>query len=443
MSNKHTAYEPSQIEQEIYKKWEQEDAFHDEPDERPSYCIVIPPPNVTGALHLGHALNNTIQDVLTRFHRMKGHNTLWLPGTDHAGVATQSVVERRLWETEKKTRHDLGREELISIIWKWKDEYEQRIINQLKGLGCSCDWKRTRFTMDKGLSRAVREVFISLFKEKLIYRGKRLINWCCQHRTALSNDELSYNVIHGHFWHIRYPLKDDPSQGLVVATTRPETMLGDTAVAVHPRDERYKHLVGKSVILPLLNRELPVIADDILADPEKGTGAVKVTPAHDPNDYECGQRNNLPFINILNDDGTLNENAGPYQGIDRNEARKQVVKDLKEQGYLIKTEDHEYEAAHCYRCHDVIEPYFSNQWFVSMDPLVVLARKAVEDKEVVFYPAAKTKQFMDWLNSTPDWCISRQIWWGHRIPIWYCADCNPRIELSEKGDVLTIPGDAV
>ncbi|OGL43572.1 MAG: valine--tRNA ligase [Candidatus Schekmanbacteria bacterium RBG_13_48_7] len=442
MNDQHSAYDPNQIEKAIYEDWEKSGDFHDEPDDRIPYCIVIPPPNVTGALHVGHALNNTIQDVLIRFYRMRGFNTLWLPGTDHAGVATQSVVERRLWESEHKTRHDLGRDVLIERIWRWKDEYETRILSQLKRLGCSCDWKRTRFTMDEGLSRAVREVFINLFKENLIYRGKRLINWCCQHRTALSNDELVYEPAKGQYWYIRYPVKGDSSQSIIVATTRPETMLGDTAVAVHSTDDRYKHLHGKTVILPLLEREIPVITDDELANPKKGTGAVKVTPAHDPNDYECGKRNDLQFISILNDDGTLNENAGPYAGLDRYEARKRVVEDLATRNLLVKVEDHEYEIAHCYRCHDIIEPYLSDQWFVKMAPLVELARQSVMDDEVIFFPQSRSKQFLDWLDTTPDWCISRQIWWGHRIPIWYCTVCNPDIKINEKGDILAIPGDA-
>jgi valyl-tRNA synthetase len=442
VNEKHTTYDPDLIEQQIYERWEKDSNFHDDPDERTPYCIVIPPPNVTGALHVGHAMNNVIQDVLIRYYRMQGFNTLWLPGTDHAGVATQSVVERRIWESENKTRHDLGREELVKRIWAWKDEYETRILNQLKRLGCSCDWDRTRFTMDKGLSRAVRAVFINLYGEGLVYRGKRLINWCCQHRTALSNDELNYEPFSGHYWYIKYPVTGDTSRGIIVATTRPETMLGDTAVAVHSSDERFKDLVGKTVTLPLLGREIPVITDDILADPEKGTGAVKVTPAHDQNDYDCGIRNGLQFINILNEDGTLNENAGPYSGMDRYDARNRVLEDLEKQGLLVKTEDHEYEVAHCYRCDDIIEPYFSNQWFVKMAPLVELAREQVLNGEVQFFPESRTKQFLDWLDTTPDWCISRQIWWGHRIPIWYCRDCCPEIQVNEWGEVISIPGDA-
>ena len=437
------AYNPLIVEPEIYEAWEREGVFRSKPDSRPPYCIVIPPPNVTGALHMGHALNNSIQDVIIRYQRMKGLNVLWLPGTDHAGVATQSVVEKKLWEEQKLTRYEVGRKKLLELIWEWKEKYGNRIIDQLKSLGCSCDWERTRFTMDPGLSRAVRVVFITLYHEGLIYRGKRLINWCTKHRTALSNDELIYEEEKGYFWYIRYPLSSNLEKSIVVATTRPETMLGDTAVAVHPSDERYQDFIGKTVILPLTGRHIPVIADSILADPERGTGAVKVTPAHDPNDYECGKRNNLPMINIFNEDGTLNEAAGRYRGLSIAQARKKIVEDLEKEGYLIKVEEHNYDSPRCYRCGTVIEPFLSDQWFVKMEPLVKIAREAALNKEVVFHPETRLKQFIDWLDSTPDWCISRQIWWGHRIPVWYCTQCTKSISVDESMDVLKIPPEAI
>ena len=433
-------YSPTEIEGKNYKFWENTGYFHPEVDDRESYCIVIPPPNVTGALHLGHALNNTIQDVLIRFNRMQQLNTCWIPGTDHAGIATQSVVERNLYKNEKKTRHDIGREALLEKIWEWKKTYGNRIINQLKKLGCSCDWDRTCFTMDENLSYAVRVVFLQLFKEGLIYKGKRLINWCPGCRTALSNDELEYEEVKAKMWQIKYPVKDS-DEFIIVATTRPETMLGDTAVAVHSSDERYKHLVGKKCILPLMQKEIPIIADDILADPQKGTGAVKVTPGHDPNDYATGLRNNLEMINILNEDGTLNENAGVYKDLTVQEGRKKVLQNLEKLGLLGKIEDITHPVAHCYRSKDVVEPYLSNQWFVKMAPLVELAKKAVLDKEVTFFPGSRTNDYLHWLDRTPDWCISRQIWWGHRIPIWYCSDCN-NIEFNDDNEPISIPETA-
>ena len=341
-----TTYNPEEITPKWYKYWEENKLFHSEPDDRPSYCIVIPPPNVTGALHMGHALNNTIQDVLIRFHRMRQFNACWIPGTDHAGIATESVVAKKLHQEEGKSRHDLGREAFLKRIWEWKETYGNRILNQLKSLGCSCDWDRTCFTMDQNLSHAVKVVFLQLFQEGLIYRGKRLINWCPGCRTALSNDELVYEDRKSNFWHIKYPVKGT-DLFITVATTRPETMLGDTAVAVHSRDKRYENLVGKTCLLPLMERDIPIIADDILANPEKGTGAVKVTPGHDPNDYACGMRNGLPMINILNDDGSLNENAGAYRGMNVLEARKKVVNDLKQKGLLEKIETIEHSVAHC------------------------------------------------------------------------------------------------
>ncbi len=443
MKAKPDAYDPSRIEKEMYELWEREGYFRSLPAPgRSHYCIVIPPPNVTGALHMGHALNNSIQDVLIRYHRMLGQNTLWLPGVDHAGVATQSVVERTLWEEERKTRYEVGREEILRRIWEWKDRFGGRIVDQLKMLGCSCDWTRTRFTMDDGLSRAVRTVFVRLYHEGLVYRGTRLVNWCPRHRTALSNDELVYREVQGRFWRIRYPLAGDPARGIVVATTRPETMLGDTAVAVHPSDGRYADLVGAQLDLPLAGRRIPVIADDALPDPEKGTGAVKVTPGHDPNDYACGLRHGLPMINILEDDGTLNANVpAAYRGLDRMEARRRVVEDLVRGGFLVSTEDHVHEVAHCYRCSDVMEPYLSDQWFVKMAPLVALAIEAGEKGLVRFHPESRLKQYLDWLGSTPDWCISRQIWWGHRIPVWYCPSCDPSVRIDEHGEVQRLTED--
>ncbi len=443
MTSKTEPYDPSRIEREIYSIWEREGCFRSVPAPgRRHYCIVIPPPNVTGALHMGHALNNSIQDVLIRYGRMRGMNTLWLPGVDHAGVATQSVVERTLWETEGKTRYDVGRERLLEMIWQWKERFGGRIVEQLKTVGCSCDWERTRFTMDEGLSRAVRTVFLRLFHEGLVYRGTRLVNWCPNHRTALSNDELVYKEIQGHYWHIRYPLVDDPSRGVVVATTRPETMLGDTAVAVHPSDERYRDLVGRRLVLPLTGRTIPVVADEILPDPAKGTGAVKITPGHDPNDYACGLRLCLPMINILTEDGKLAGSVPPaYQGLARDEARERVVADLVREGLLVGTEDHPHEVAHCYRCSSVIEPFLSDQWFVHMEPLVELARGAGADGLVRFYPPGRLKQYMDWLDTTPDWCISRQIWWGHRIPVWYCPACDPSVGVDGRGDIVRLTED--
>ncbi len=436
------SYSPQEIESKWYKFWEENKYFHSTPDQREHYSIVIPPPNVTGALHLGHALNNSIQDVLIRFHRMLGYNACWIPGTDHAGIATQSVVERELFKKENKTRHDIGRQALLDRIWKWKENYGNRIIDQLKKLGCSCDWDRTCFTMDEHLSHAVRVVFLKLFQEGLIYRGKRLINWCPGCRTALSNDELVYHDVSAHLWYIRYPVKGT-SEYITVATTRPETMLGDTAVAVNSQDPRYQHLIGKTCILPILEREIPIVADDLLADPQKGTGAVKVTPGHDPNDYACGLRNHLPMISILNEDGTLNSNAGKYQGLKVMDARGKVVAELKEKELLVKIEPIQHPVAHCYRSDDVVEPFLSDQWFVKMAPLVEMARKVVLDKETIFFPPKREEEYLRWLDQTPDWCISRQIWWGHRIPIWYCRDCNPDIELTANGEPIRIPGTAL
>lgn len=442
MSSKN-AFSPKNIEQKWYQFWEKQNLFHSKPNpSQKPYTIVIPPPNVTGALHMGHALNNTLQDVLIRFHRMQGYNACWIPGTDHAGIATQSVVEKKLYDEEGKTRHDIGRDALVKKIWDWKEKYGNRIIEQLKRLGCSCDWKRTHFTMSPSYSTAVQEVFLKLFKKKLIYRGKRLINWCPGCRTALSNDELVYKEIPAHLWTIQYPIEGKKNQYIPVATTRPETMLGDTAVAVHPKDKRYKKWIGKSCILPLLQRKIPIIADPILANPEKGTGAVKVTPAHDPNDYACGIRNQLPLINILNEDGTLNSNAGPYANLTIPQARKLVLQDLKKQNLLTHTQPILHSVAHCYRSHDIVEPYLSSQWFVKMQPLVQKALQAAKKKQIQFFPPKREQDYLRWLHQTPDWCISRQIWWGHRIPIWYCTKCHPEIQLDNNHEPLKIPENA-
>ncbi|MFH1999765.1 MAG: valine--tRNA ligase [Planctomycetota bacterium] len=432
-----TTYDPSSVEDAIYDLWIRENLFHSQPDKsKRSHTIMIPLPNVTGVLHMGHALNNTLQDLITRFRRMQGFEALWQPGMDHAGVATQAVVERDLWAKEKKTRHDLGREALLDRIWEWKNTNGGRILEQLKKLGSSCDWERSRFTMDEVISKAVRTVFVRLFNDELIYRGKRLVNWSCPLGTALSNDELEYKPIKTHFWHIKYPLKDEPGRFVVIATTRPETMLGDTAVAVHPDDERYKDLIGRTVMLPLLGRPIPVVADDYVKRDE-GTGCLKVTPAHDPNDFEIGKRHDLEFLNILNPDGTLNENAGPYQGIDRLKARPRIVADLEELGLIDKKVEHSHEVAHCYRSGDIIEPYLSDQWFVKMAPFVELARKVEREGRVKFHPDRWTKTYHQWLDTTPDWCISRQIWWGHRIPVWTCESCKEVICETEDPSACT------
>ena len=425
-------YDPQEAQRRWYAFWLERGYFHAtaSPD-KPPYCIVIPPPNVTGALHLGHALNNTLQDILIRWRRMQGYDALWMPGTDHAGIATQAVVEKRLLEEEKKTRHDIGREALVKRIWAWKDEYEQRILSQLRLMGCSCDWDRTRFTLDDVCSKAVRRTFFNLFKAEKIFRGKRLVNWDTQLRTAVADDEIYTEDTPGHIWTIRYPVSDS-SESLHVATTRPETMLGDTAVAVHPEDIRYKHLIGKTVELPLTARRIPIIGDGVLVDPSFGTGCVKVTPAHDPNDYAAGIRNDLPMINLLNPDGTYNENAGPkYAGLDRIVVRKRVLQDLKESGLLERTDSHLVPLKHSDRSKTPVEPYLSDQWFVRMgdDPdgspgFAQQAIDAVTSGRLRIHPDRYAKSYADWLAEKRDWCISRQLWWGHRIPIWTvpCAD---------------------
>ncbi len=411
-------YDPQDAQRRWYGFWLEKGYFHADPaSDKPPYTIVIPPPNVTGALHLGHALNNTIQDILIRWRRMQGFDALWMPGTDHAGIATQAVVETRLRKEEGKTRHDIGREELVRRIWAWKDEYEARILGQLRQMGCSCDWDRTRFTLDEVCARAVRTTFFRLFQADKIFRGKRLVNWDAHLRTAVADDEIEYQDTAGHLWTIRYPVAGS-TESLLVATTRPETMLGDTAVAVHPSDERYRHLIGQSVALPLTDRLIPIIADAILVDPTFGTGCVKVTPAHDPNDYACGVRNNLPMINLLNPDGTYNENAGAYAGLDRREVRKRVVADLESKELLVKVEPHANRVGLSDGSKTPIEPYLSDQWFVKMDELAQDAMDAVTSGKVAIHPERYAKSYLDWLGEKRDWCISRQLWWGHRIPVW-------------------------
>lgn len=415
-------YDPKQVEGKIYQMWTDKGCFRGviDPAKKP-FTIVIPPPNVTAQLHIGHACDDTLQDILIRTKRMQGYAALWIPGTDHAGIATQIKVEEKL-RKEGKTRYDLGREAFIEEVWAWKHNYGGQIINQLKRLGASCDWERERFTMDEGCSKAVREVFVSLYEKGLIYKGSRIVNWCPVCATALSDVEVEHEEKPGHFWHIRYPVKDS-DEALIVATTRPETMLGDTGVAVHPDDPRYTHLVGKTVILPLVNREIPIVADEYV-DREFGTGCVKMTPAHDPNDFEVGLRQNLPSICVLDETGVVNENGGIYQGLDRYEARKAVVHDLEEQGYLVKTEDHTHSVGTCYRCGADIEPMISAQWFVKMEPLAKEAVRVVEDKEIQFIPERFAKTYLNWMENIHDWCISRQLWWGHQIPAWYCDDCG-------------------
>ncbi len=416
----HNAHE---IEKKWFDWWCERGLFHREAKDggRP-YCIVIPPPNVTGILHMGHALNNSIQDVLIRWKRMQGFNTVWVPGTDHAGIATQNVVERKL-KKEGKTRDDLGRDAFVREVWKWREEYGATIINQLKRLGASCDWARERFTMDEGLSNAVAEVFIRLYEKGLIYRGKYIINWCPRCRTALADEESEHEDLGGKLYHIRYPLEAESGRFVVVATTRPETLLGDVAVAINPRDSRYRWLVGKTLRLPILNRRLAVIEDDFV-DPEFGTGVVKVTPAHDPNDFQMGLRHGLTPINVMNDDGSMNEEAGPYAGMDRFACRENIVEDLREAGLIEKIEDHDHAVGHCYRCHTMVEPRLSAQWFVKRRPLAQPAIQAVKDGRIRFIPDRWTKVYLEWMENIRDWCISRQIWWGHRIPVFYCDACG-------------------
>ena len=416
-------YEPQQVESRIYQMWEDHDCFKGvEDSKKKPFSIVMPPPNVTGQLHMGHALDCTLQDILTRFKRMQGYAALWVPGTDHAGIATQIKVEEELRVKEGKTRYDLGREKFLERVWKWKEEYGNRIVQQQKKMGVSCDWSRARFTMDEGCSKAVRETFCELYDKGLIYKGSRIINWCPHCVTALSDAEVEYVDKPGHLWYIRYPLADG-SGDIVVATTRPETMMGDTGVAVNPNDEKFKHLIGKKCILPIMNREIPIVGDEY-CEIGFGTGAVKMTPAHDPNDFEVGLRHNLEVIRVIADDGRINENGGPYNGMDRYECRKAIVKDLEEQGYLVKIEPYNHNVGTCYRCHNDVEPLISAQWFVKMEPLAKEALRVVNEGEVKFVPERFSKTYTNWMENCHDWCISRQLWWGHQIPAWTCDDCG-------------------
>ncbi len=416
------AYDPKTVEDRVYQKWLDAGIFHGDVNaDKKSYSIVIPPPNVTDVLHIGHALNNTLQDILIRWKRMHGQEAEWLPGVDHAGIATQVVVEKAL-AREGRSRHDIGREKFVQKVWKWKEDKFERIINQLKKIGCSCDWDRTRFTMDEGLCKAVIEVFVQLYEKGLIYRGERIVNWCPDCLTTLSDDEVEHEEIDSHLWYIKYKIKGS-DEFLTVATTRPETMLGDTAVAVNPGDERFKDYIGKAAILPIMDRELPIVGDEYV-DIEFGTGCVKITPAHDPNDFDIGIRHSLERINIMNQNGTLNDNAGKYAGMDRYEARRILVEELKEKGYLEKIEDYNLTSGTCYRCHTVVEPLISKQWFVKMRPLAEPAIAAVKEGRVKFHPEHWVKTYLHWMENVRDWCISRQLWWGHRIPVYYCDDCD-------------------
>ena len=416
-------YEPQEVESRVYETWERNGCFkgHRDPNRKP-FTIVMPPPNVTGQLHMGHAMDSTLQDILIRFKRMQGYAALWVPGTDHAGIATQIKVEEALREGEGLTRYDLGREKFLERVWDWKNKYGGRIVAQQKKMGASCDWERARFTMDEGCSKAVRETFCELYDKGLIYKGSRIINWCPNCITALSDAEVEYQDKPGNLWHIRYPLVDG-SGDIVIATTRPETMLGDTGVAVNPEDEKFKHLIGKKCILPIMNREIPIVGDDY-CEIGFGTGAVKMTPAHDPNDFEVGLRHNLEVIRVIADDGHINENGGKYEGMDRYECRKQIVKDLEEQGYLVKIEPYNHNVGTCYRCHKDVEPLISAQWFVKMEPLAKEALRVVNEGEVKFVPDRFAKTYTNWMENVHDWCISRQLWWGHQIPAWYCDECG-------------------
>ena len=429
-------YAPREFEDRIYQNWCDKGYFTpDVNDGKPPFSVVIPPPNVTGQLHMGHALDETLQDILVRYKRMQGFSTLWIPGTDHAGIATQIKVEEQLRKNENLTRYDLGREKFLERVWDWKHQYGSRIINQLKKLGTSCDWTRERFTMDEGCSRAVKEVFVNLYEKGLIYRGNRIINWCPHCATALSDAEVEYSEQAGHFWHIKYPIKGSDKY-VEIATTRPETMFGDTAVAVNPNDERYTDLVGKTLILPIVGREIPVIADDYV-EIGFGTGCVKITPAHDPNDFLVGQRHGLEQIKVMNDDATINHYGGKYEGMDRYEARKALVADLEAEGYLIKVEPHTHNVGTCYRCGTTVEPITSNQWFVKMQPLAEPALEVVRDGRVRFEPERFTKIYTNWMENVHDWCISRQLWWGHRIPAYYCSGCGEMVV--SKTDVTVCP----
>jgi valyl-tRNA synthetase len=428
-----SVYNPKEVEEKWYEYWERENLFYAEADSKKEpFTIVIPPPNVTGQLHMGHALNNTLQDIIIRAKRMQGYSALWLPGTDHAGIATEAKVKEQLAE-EGLSKYDVGREKFLERVWAWKEKYGGTIIKQLKKLGSSCDWSRLRFTMDEGLSKAVREVFVRLYEKGLIYRGDYIVNWCPTCKTTLSDIEVEHEEETGKLYYVKYPLKDG-SGYLMVATTRPETMLGDTAVAVNPEDERYRHLVGKTLILPVMGREIPIIADSYV-DMEFGTGAVKVTPGHDPNDFEMGLRHDLPVINVMDENGHMNENAGKFAGLDRYECRKLILKELEEKGNLEKIEDLSHSVGHCYRCHTTVEPMVSKQWFVKMKPLAEPAIEVVKQGKVQFVPDRFTRIYLNWLENIRDWCISRQLWWGHRIPAWYCKDCG---EMTVSREDITV-----
>ncbi|HEY3426015.1 MAG TPA: valine--tRNA ligase [Negativicutes bacterium] len=436
-----TVYDPQAVEKKWYSFWEEKGLFHAEVDwDKQPFSIVIPPPNVTGQLHMGHALDNALQDIQIRWRRMQGYNTLWMPGTDHAGIATQIKVEEMLAQ-EGISRYDLGREKFIEKVWEWKQQYGNRIITQLKSLGASCDWQRERFTMDEGCSKAVREVFVTLYEKGLIYQGNRITNWCPRCNTALSDIEVEHEEQQGNLYHVRYLVEGSDDEYLTVATTRPETILGDTAVAVHPEDSRYRHLVGSQLILPLVGRRLPIIADEYV-DPSFGTGAVKVTPAHDPNDFEMGLRHSLPQVVVINPDGTMAGDVGKYAGMDRYECRKVLVEDLKEQGYLVRIDEHLHAVGHCQRCTTVVEPLVSKQWFVRMQSLAEPAIAAVTSGEIQFVPERFTKIYTNWLDNIRDWCISRQIWWGHRIPAWYC-ECGETIVSREDISICPKCGSCV
>lgn len=426
-----TAYNPAEIEPRLRRYWEDKFTAPNNPQGE-TFSIVMPPPNVTGALHMGHALDNTLQDVLTRWKRMQGLATLWLPGTDHAGIATQIKVEEKLREQDGTSRHDLGREEFVNQVWNWKEEYHARILGQLQQLGISCDWSRERFTLDEGCSKAVREVFVRLYEKGLIYQGEYIVNWCPRCQTALSDIEVEHQEADAHLWHLKYPLADD-SGYVVVATTRPETMLGDTAVAVHPEDGRYRNFIGKEIKLPVTGRLIPVVADEHV-DPEFGTGAVKVTPAHDPNDFEIGLRHDLPHVVVIDPKGNMTAEAGKYEGMERYQCRKALIADLEASGSLVKTESHQHAAGHCQRCETIVEPLVSKQWFVKMKPLAEPAIEAVRNGDIEFIPGRFAKTYFNWLENIRDWCISRQIWWGHRIPAWYCQ-CGETIVSVEEPTV--------